>query len=383
MMESIRKSPFGLERAVLLAAALAAGAGCGRGPETAYGSSSGASLNGTSGLAALCRLRRHDVRTAWHLTDDLATWAEVIVRFAAIPGPPPKEETDWYEGWLDGAPGRALVYVVRDYDAQAEYWSLVLEGLKGVTDADRDRRMLAESKRERASDWVARLPDRAEKPADPETWFAIGSPVNPPATCKHLDGTWAEDIDSQAAALTVHEPLKAEAEHVLLTGDGHVLAMEWGGRQGRVMVVANGSFLLNLPLVNPARWPLAERVVDWLGDSPRRVAFVDGPSVIGEPEPPPTLLNLIERIASFRWVALHFAVFGVLACLARAPRLGRASPDPPSDADRPAAHAEALGSLLARSKASDTAAALLASYRRWRFPRPGPDTHAHRRESGH
>jgi hypothetical protein len=382
MKVPIRNVVVRLELAAFLAATLAAGAGCGRGPETAYGSSRGASINGTSGLAALCRLRGHEVRTAWRLTDDLARWAEVIIRFAATPGPPSAEEAEWYEGWLDGTPDRALVYVVRDYDAQAEYWRLVFEGSKGESDADAERRMLAESKRERASDWVARLPERADKPADPETWFAVGSPVNPPATCKHLEGIWAEDIDSPAAALTVHEPLKAGAEDVLLTGDGHVLAMEWGDRHGRVLVVANGSFLLNLPLVNPARRPLANHVVDWLGKKPQRVAFVDGPSVIGEPEPPPTLLNLIERITSFRWVAMHFALFGVLACLARAPRLGRARPDPPSDADRPAAHAEALGSLLARSKASDAAAALLASYRRWRFPRSRPEAHGRSHRGG-
>jgi hypothetical protein len=259
---------------------------------------------------------------------------------------------------------------VRDYDAQAEYWSLVLEGLKGENDADAEKRLLAETRRARAGDWVSRLPGRADKPADATAWFAVGPAVNPPAVCQSLKGPWAEDIDANAAALTVHEPLKVDQENVLLAGDGKVLAMDWGDRDGSVLVIANGSFLLNLPLVNPARRQLAARVVEWSGDSTRRVAFVDGPSVVGEPEDPPTLLVLIERNMSFRWVAVQFAVFGVLACLARAPRLGRARPDPPSDADRPAAHAEALGSLLARSKAMDTARALLATYRRWRYARP-------------
>ena len=63
-----------------------------------------------------------------------------------------------------------------------------------------------------------------------------------------------------SAALTVHEPLKAGENEVLLTGDGEVLALEWEvGRGSRVLAIANGSFLLNLPLVNPARRPLAER----------------------------------------------------------------------------------------------------------------------------
>ena len=75
------------------------------------------------------------------------------------------------------------------------------------------------------------------------------------------------------------------------------------------------------------------------------------------------------RIKTFRWVALHLGLFGLLACLARAPRLGRPSPDAPSDADRPAAHAEAVGALLERSRGAATARDLLETYRRWRFPR--------------
>jgi hypothetical protein len=357
-------------RLVLLSAtALAAGAGCGRAPDTAYGASRGASLNGTGALAALYRRHGHEVRTAWRLTDELAGWADFIVRFAAIPGPVPEDEAQWYGEWLDAGTGRALVYVVRDYDAQADYWSLVLEATTGGSEADAELRLEAESKRGQALDWVARLPARADKPADADVWFAVAPAVNPPATCKSLGGPWAEDIDAKAAAVSVHEPLKAGQERVLLTGDGHVLAMDWGDENGAVLVVASGSFLLNLPLVNPARRPLAERVVEWSGDAHRRVAFVDGPSVLGYPEDPPTLPELIIRIVSFRWVAIHFAIFGVVACLALAPRLGRARPEPPSDADRPAAHAEALGSLLARSRAADTARVLLATYRRWRFPR--------------
>src|SRR5208282_1503286 len=167
------------------------------------------------------------------------------------------------------------------------------------------------------------------------------------------------------------EPLKAGQNEVLLTGDGEVLALEWEVDRGsRVLAIANGSFLLNLPLVNPARRPLAQRVVAWIGAQPRRVAFVEGPLLLGESAGPPTLIDLVARIKPFRWVALHLGLFGLLACLARAPRLGRPSPDAPSDADRPAAHAEAVGALLERSRGAAAARDLLETYRRWRVPRP-------------
>ena len=352
----------------LVVVALARGSGNAHALESGYGSSMGSSVNGTGALVALLRNQGHEVRTAWRLTAELAGWADVIVRFAFAPGPPDREEAHWYDDWLESRPERAVVYVVRDYDAQEEYWNLVLDQLS--SSPDEERRKQAESNRDRARNWVARLPAKEEKPAGPESWFAVGRAADPPRRCKTLGGPWAEDVDAASAALTVHEPLKAKSVEALLTGDGEVLALEREVARGsRVLAIANGSFLLNLPLVNPARRPLAQRVVEWIGKQHRRVAFVEGPLLLGESEVPPTLIELVARIKTFRWVALHLGLFGLLACLARAPRLGRPSPDAPSDADRPAAHAEAVGALLERSRGAAAARDLLETYRRWRFPR--------------
>jgi hypothetical protein len=349
-------------------AMLATAPGCSQGPETSYGSSRGQSLNGTSAFAALVRRQGHEVRTARRLTDELSGWADVIIRFAFAPGTPDQLEAEWFERWLDEQRGRSLVYVVHDYDAQVEYWKLVHDQLPG--EANEERRKQAEVKKDESGNWWKKLPAKADKPGNAATWFKVGHAHDPPITCKALDGPWARDIDAGAAALTLHEPLAADSEIVLLEGDGQVLAMEWEtDNDNRVLAIANGSFLLNLPLVNVARRPLAEEVVAWLGKGRRRVAFVDGPTVLGGNPSPPTLFDLLERIPSFRWAAIHLGLFGLLASLARAPRLGRARPDPPSDADRPAAHAEALGALLERGKDVTSARKLLETYRRWRLPR--------------
>jgi hypothetical protein len=353
---------------LLTLASLGLAAGCGPELETAYGSSRGGSVNGTGAFAAALRGVGHEARPAWRLTEELAGWADVIVRFAPYPGPPAKDEAEWYGHWLDSGTGRRLVYVVRDYDAEAEYWRLVLQGL--TDPADSERRADAEASRDRASGWVARLPGQREHPADPDAWFATEPAVEPPAVCTSLDGELAAGLDASRAAVTLHAPLKAGDKRVLLRGDGKALVLEWethGG--GRVLAVANGSFLLNLPLVNPERRVLAGRIATWIGTTPRRVAFVEGSFPLGGFEPPPTLWDLIARIEGFRWTAIQFALFGLLACLARAPRLGRPRSEPASDADRPAAHAEALGALLRRGRASGRAREILAHYRRWRFPR--------------
>ena len=246
---------------------MALSSGCARRLETGYGSSRGASLNGTSAFAGLLRSRGHEVRTAWRLTSELEAWAEVIIRFAPYPGPPDREEASWYHEWLENQPGRSLVYVVRDYDAEPEYWSLAAQRL-GEPGAEA-RRAQAEANRDQAKNWIDRLPSKADKPADAADWFKVGPAANPPRTCETLEGPWAEDIDSRAAAILLHEPLVADQEHVLLASKGNVLAMEWEAEDdSRVLAIANGSFLLNLPLVNHARRPLAERVVEWIGDDP-------------------------------------------------------------------------------------------------------------------
>jgi hypothetical protein len=343
--------------------------GCGQAPETSYGSIRGSSINGTGALAALLRQQGHEVRPAWRLTEELADWADIVVRFAPAPGPPDREEADWYAQWLEAGADRGLVYVVRDYDAEAEYWGLVADGLDDAADAE--RKAEAASNRDRASGWVSRLPKRAEHPADADVWFATAPAVEPPAVSKTLGGPLADGVDAGRAAITVHAPLKVGGENVLLTGDDKTLAMDWTVQSGsRVLVVASGAFLLNATLVNPERRVLAGRIADWIGsDSRLKVAFVEGFSPLGDFESPPTLWDLIRRIDGFRWPAIQLGLFGVLACLARAPRLGRPRPEPPSDADRPAAHAEALGALLKRSRSVSTAQDLLAQYRRWRFPR--------------
>ena len=79
----------------------------------------------------------------------------------------------------------------------------------------------------------------------------------------------------------------------------------------------------------------------------------------------PSVFALL-RVWPFGWVTAQLAALGLAAALARAPRLGRAIPDPKTDADRPVAHPEALGALLARTGQSGEARQILETYRRWR-----------------
>jgi hypothetical protein len=351
-------------------AALACG-GCAPGVDTEYGMSRGASVNGTSAFAALLADRGYEVRAAIRLNDELAQWADGIVRFATYPGPPQKEEAKWYREWLAEDPARWLIYVVRDFDAEPEYWKELLDQRAGP--AQEESRLEAQERHVESADWVSRLPRKATDAADPAQWFEVDTAITPPLVCTKLDGPWAEGIDAHAAALSLHEPLKTDRRCILLEGDGKPLVADKSKIDARILVIANGSFLLNEALVKPARRPLAERVADWPEGDGRQVALAEGPFLLENAEQQ-TIWTLFVRVPALRWVAIQLGLAGLCAALARAPRLGRPRPDPASGAERPAAHAEALGALLERAEASAEARDLLERYRLWRHAQIRPDT---------
>ena len=352
--------------------ALLCSAGCGGQLDTSYGRSRGESINGTGVVAELFRESGHKVRTARRLNQELDEWADVIVRFAPLPGPLEHDEARWYNEWLSHEVGRALIYVLRDYDAQVDYWSAVLEGLpRDAPAAERTRAQKLRDRARKLHDEVEKTPglppsDEKETTAH-EDWFAVEVPkTNTTEVCKVLAGPWGRGIDAQRASLPRHATFKVRREPALLTGDDRPLVIERDRpNDSRVLAVASGAFLLNAALVNPARRPLALRVVDWVGESPRKVAFVEGDSLLGSGPPAQSIFALL-RVPPFGWVAAQMFALGLAGCLARAPRLGRARLDPPSDADRPAAHAEALGSLLARTGQPEQARAALDAFRQWR-----------------
>lgn len=364
--------------ALLLAAGLLP-AGCGPGEvDTTYGRSRGRSINGTGVLADLLRAEGHEVRAAVRLNATLGDWAEVLVRFSPHPGPPSREEGRWFLDWLRARRGRKLLYVPRDHDAGPEFWAAMLAVQPPGTPAEVLDRIGRNRDRGVSPDFAPRPKPKDTAPAS--EWFSIAPGVGAASTCRALEGSWAEGVDAPAAAVARHETFRAqEGEPVLLAGDGSPLVVSWTFDNGsRVLAVANASFLLNASMLNRARRPIAIRAVEWLGPAPGRVAFVEGPSVLdGRDEVPSSSPLRLFQVAPFGRVAGHWLAFATILAMARAVRLGRPRPDPPSGVERPSAHPEALGSLLARTGRDDVARALLEAYRRWRHPshpsgRPSP-----------
>ena len=360
-----------IARPVAAAVALMAlASGCGEMLDTEYGLAGGRSVNGTGSLYRLFKGKGDEVRIARRYSDKVASWADTIVRFSPHPGPPDQKEGGWLQQWLSANHDHRLIYVAHDFEAQHEYWDEILRTLPA--DADPRSRKRIDLEKTRAAAWPLEIPPAPREPADRNEWFAVDASARSPATCKSLEGPWAAGVVAEKAALTRRQTIALDAETLLLSGDGKALVVSYTWTSGsQILIVANGSFLLNEPLARASRRALAMRVVNWPGEESRRVAFVEGPASTDKSMHAPSMFDLLF-VDPLGWIGGHLIALGLIGGLAAAVRLGRARGEPPSGADRPVAHAEALGGLLSRTRDMASALAELETYRRWRHPASNP-----------
>ena len=137
------------------------------GRETEYGHEPGDEPERDVGFRGeLLRSRGHTVRAAIRLTDELwPSGQRESSGFAPYPGPPEADEARWFCKWLAEDPDRWLIYVVRDFDATAEYWKAFRDGHVGI--GRPDRRAEAEEKRDRGRGLGRSAAEEAGRPAGP------------------------------------------------------------------------------------------------------------------------------------------------------------------------------------------------------------------------
>jgi len=347
---STNKLPRALRRALALSVLLAI-AGCG--PQelvTDYGIRTGPlatqSVNGTSVLGDMVAAAGHRVDSRRFISPNLAT-AQTIVWFPDDFNAPKAEVTQWLDNWVREEDGRTLVYVGRDFDAAPLYWESVQLQYRGTNSTVAARnlsqaRSMASSARSSVK--------RAEC-----SWFELK--MNAPARrVTKLAGPWSTGIDPSKARIHVHGRMIPAAEsEVLLKSAGDALVSRQEIEEmptSQILLVSNGSFLLNMPLVNHEHRKLAGRLIDAMPEG--RVVFlesnVNGPRITDR-EPPPTTHTGLEILGIWPMgaILLHFAVLGIIFCFARWPIFGlpsEAESEAPTDFGR---HIEALGKLLEQS----------------------------------
>lgn len=325
----------------------------------------GASVNGTAALGRMFERAGYRVESRSVLSPELVRDVDTIVWFPDNFDPPDPATVGWFERWLQRGAGRTLIYVGRDYDAEPDYWRL---SKPQVAPADQPR---YESRRGKA---VARVQaDRATATAGASCeWFQFDTAASP-RRVGSLAGQWSPGVDANKAELALqHRLLVGDgAERLLTSGEdllvGRMTSERW--YNGQLIVVANGSFLLNAPLVNHEHRKLAARLVDEAAPrtDPARCVFLEtgrGPVPILEHEPSPHLNTPLDILKIWPWnvLLLHLAVLGIVFSFSRLPLFGRPRELPSAATSDFGRHVAALGELMAQTGDRDFALARLAHY---------------------
>ncbi|MFO7906995.1 MAG: hypothetical protein R6U98_30340 [Pirellulaceae bacterium] len=339
-------------------------AGCGDSGErliTDYGrrrGSAASSVNGTTVLAEMFRKAGGRPATVVNLSSNLEHY-DVIIWAPDDFEIPRKDARVFLEKWLKSKAGGTLVYIGRDYDAACAYWQPMIPNSPAAERREVMRR-LAEVQ---AAHSRARLHMPREACCE---WFVMRRDY-PGRHVDVLDGPWSEGIDAKQSRVWSQGRLDIPTDAELTTffednpefGPGRPRYTELLGgpretlafrvrkstwKTSQVLVVANGSFLLNLPLVNDQHRRLAGRLISECRPF-ENVAFLEsqpgGPPVVGESKPADETAKRSRVL-----LAAHWLILGLVFCFHVFPIFGR----PKSIETEPVAdfgeHVDAMATLL-------------------------------------
>ena len=328
----------------------------------------GHGVNGTAVLADMfeqsgCKVRR------WTRMSPKLRQADVIVWIPDSFQPPSAEQRGFVEEWLRNESGRSLIYVGRDYDATITYWDKAIVGASADDAKEfRSLRKAAQSRHDL---------ERSFMPGEEFAgWFVVRS-HGELRKIEAVEGPWGTDIDTSRAEIQLHGSLDIPEPadlppgtridalpqcELLLSSAGtpivtRVTRDEWVDSQ--IIIVANGSFLLNFPLVNHEHRKLAYRLVkevtsDEQQSEPKKVSFLEsqgnGPKVYYE-EPRPAWSSGFEVFTSWPLgiILLHLFALGFVYCVSRFPIFGKPRVPPRDAVSDFGKHVTALGKHLQRS----------------------------------
>lgn len=409
---------------LVFVALFAAGmSGCARKTEsfsTVYGGRRGTAASSVNGLSILAEMFAHagyEVTSRTNAASGIGD-AQVIVWAPNRFEPPTEDERELIEAWLAGAPlenYRTFVYIGRDYDAAVAYWQQVA--------AQANPKDFAGVQRAAALARSAHDTARSAMPAEGDVDWFVARRDQPQMQVKSLSGAWSPGIAADQANILLQGRLEMPAELanetednednaikenasgegnesdvddydsedvydtiyydvLLAANDGSNAAAddpfdEEGGFRpasgaplvsqltgpwnGQLLVIANGSFLLNLPLVNHEHRKLAGRLIDHCGE-PGKVVFWESTSFRATSSEQDNDWSALT-VWPLNFILLHLAVLGMLYILWRFPIFGLAySLRPPATSDF-SKHIDALGKLLAATHDEEFARRKLAEYR--------------------
>jgi hypothetical protein len=348
-------------------------AGCSRDLDTIYGQRQGigasASVNGTAVLGELFQQAGHHVFSWSVLSPHLKTQADCIVWFPNDFEPPTENVRAWLENWLNARPRRTLIYVGRDFDAAPWYWKHVLPGAPPEQKTLLQNR-LTEAEEEFAFQRQFKPKTEDAKDLEEDGWFAINDRAKR-REVRTLDAgsVWRRDIDASRLEIELNGRmiLPKSARKLLASKGDAIVGVEKIGKS-KLILVANGSFLLNLPLVNHEHRKLAAKLIDMAGPAGKTVAFLEsyagGPSIRDE-DPTAKASSGLEIFNSWptNWILIHLAVLGIIFCFSRWPIFGLAREEKTASEADFGRHIDALADMLERSGDRNDARKRVANFK--------------------
>jgi len=330
---------------------------------------------------------------------------------------PTKEQREYFEDWLRQGDSRTLVYIGRDYDGSITYWQKMQQGAPAA-EANEIARRLAEAQTDYTS-------QRSDMPADQYCGWFTARRDGKRRDVRTLSGPFSEGIDATKVEIELlgrldvptrkevresgddedsmisfdspfisdepswrYEPPPEEYEiapddefedpeedqqlpdgfEVLLESEGDALVTRFNQSpwtDSQIVVVTNGSFLLNVPLVNHEHRKLAGRLIDECGP-PGKVVFLEsgpgGPPISDDESARfPTGMEALI-VWPLGCILMHLIVVGIIFMVSRFPIFGRPR-EPESEAVSDfGKHIDALGELLALTGDHHFATGRLAQY---------------------
>jgi len=347
------------------------------------------SVNGTSVLAGMFEKNGYRVKRLNRISPRLNKY-QTIIWFPDDFAPPSSEAIEALEEWLNEGNGRKLFYVGRDFDAATKY-------LQDLGDAEvsqqpeETRRRLAEAKLRHDQQ---SLRNRFSN-SDSCRWFEIAETGR--QRVKNLSGYWSEKVAANQTEIersTLLKPPKSwfsdnySEATPLLKADGHDFvwsanfSSDWRS-ESELVVISNGSFLLNYGLVNRENRKLAGALIEYCNSASEIVFLDSGPEGIPISKSDKPNRNAWAWIAQppLSYIVPHFLMWSVLFCFVFFPIFGRPKKWLPkrSASGKPMPHREqssfrnhivAMGKLLQRGNHFDEALTTIKQYKEKHLPKP-------------
>lgn len=349
--------------------------------ETEYGKVNSKSINGVGVLADLFAQRGHRVDRDRRITQKLELYDTIVWAPDRRACPSLEAELE-LEAWLySGWRGRTLIYVGRDFQNDERY----LTSFQTAAPLDEQKeilRLVAESK-------IAAIPDDTypwnwTEDRDECYWFSRKEGRTRKA--KKYGGPWSELINVDQAELELGdylEPTDDQTEmEIRLTVNDHPFVYAIGDTardnvDGKVVVVANGSFLLNYSAINAEHRKLCSLLIN---ECPRRgrVLFLEsGPAdiLVSSSDEQHNAWGWIAE-PPLRYIVPHFLIWGILFCFVFYPIFGRPQKLKRRNLSTFRAHINAVGKLLARTRSPKQAIEKIEHFQNLKHP-----DRSHRRNS--